>query len=154
MREILFRAKSIEYGDWVEGIPIKTHLGLFICYEENPHYCSQYGYMEIDDIVRVDEETLCEYTGLTDKNGNKIWENDICDRIEKYPEIVKMNMGDWTLDYSYLFRSEYGRDYCNLGFYAGERNCVQVIGNIFDNPELLEVKDDTNKPEVVAEEGK
>lgn len=95
MREILFRAKSIEYGDWVEGIPIKTHL-----------------------------------------------------------EIVKMNMGDWTLDYSYLFRSEYGRDYCNLGFYAGERNCVQVIGNIFDNPELLEVKDDTNKPEVVAEEGK
>lgn len=58
------------------------------------------------------------------------------------------------LDYSYLFRSEYGRDYCNLGFYAGERNCVQVIGNIFDNPELLEVKDDTNKPEVVAEEGK
>ena len=107
MREILFRAKSIEYGDWVEGIPIKTHLGLFICYEENPHYCSQYGYMEIDDIVRVDEETLCEYTGLTDKNGNKIWENDICDRKEKYPEIVKMNMGDWTLDYSYLFRSEY-----------------------------------------------
>ena len=154
MREILFRAKSIEYGDWVEGIPIKTHLGLFICYEENPHYCSQYGYMEIDDIVRVDEETLCEYTGLTDKNGNKIWENDICDRKEKYPEIVKMNMGDWTLDYSYLFRSEYGRDYCNLEFYAGERNCVQVIGNIFDNPELLEVKDDTNKPEVVAEEGK
>ena len=154
MREILFRAKSIEYGDWVESIPIKTHLGLFICYEENPHYCSQYGYMEIDDIVRVDEETLCEYTGLTDKNGNKIWENDICDRKEKYPEIVKMNMGDWTLDYSYLFRTEYGRDYCYLGFYAGERNCVQVIGNIFDNPELLEVKDDTNKPEVVAEEGK
>lgn len=102
MREILFRAKSIEYGDWVEGIPIKTHLGLFICYEENPHYCSQYGYMEIDDIVRVDEETLCEYTGLTDKNGNKIWENDICDRKEKYPEIVKMNMGDWTLVQNFI----------------------------------------------------
>lgn len=85
---------------------------------------------------------------------NKIWENDICDLQRKISRDRKMNMGDWTLDYSYLFRSEYGRDYCNLGFYAGERNCVQVIGNIFDNPELLEVKDDTNKPEVVAEEGK
>lgn len=40
MREILFRAKSIQTGEWIEGIPIKTHLGLFISFEENPHYCS------------------------------------------------------------------------------------------------------------------
>jgi hypothetical protein len=53
MREILFRAKSIQTGEWIEGIPIKTHLGLFISFEENPHYCSQYGYMEIDDILMV-----------------------------------------------------------------------------------------------------
>lgn len=74
MREILFRAKSIQTGEWIEGIPIKTHLGLFISFEENPHYCSQYGYMEIDDILMVGEKTLCQFTGLCDKNGNKIWE--------------------------------------------------------------------------------
>ena len=138
MREILFRAKSIQTGEWIEGIPIKTHLGLFISFEENPHYCSQYGYMEIDDILMVDEKTLCQFTGLCDKNGKKIWENDICDRKEKYPEVVKMTNGDWTLDYSYAIGRDYGNGYCNLGFYVNERKCVEVIGNIFDHPELLQ----------------
>ena len=69
---------------------------------------------------------------------NKIWENDICDRKEKYPEIVNMSNGDWTLDYSYLFGKELGSCYCNLGFYVNERKCVEVKGNIFDNPELLQ----------------
>lgn len=81
---------------------------------------------------------LGQFTGLTDKNGNKIWENDICDRKEKYPEIVNMSNGDWTLDYSYLFGKELGSCYCNLGFYVNERKCVEVKGNIFDNPELLQ----------------
>mgnify|MGYP000388191897 FL=1 len=88
---------------------------------------------------KVDPDTVCQYTGLTDKNGYGIWENDICDRKEKYPEIVTLNKGDWQLDYSYVFGKEMHSDACNLGFYACERKCVEVIGNIFDNPELLEV---------------
>lgn len=83
-------------------------------------------------------KTLCQCTGLKDKNGNLIWENDICDRKEEYPEIVKYNNGDWTLDYSYSKGKESGYCYCNLGFYAFERKCVEVIGNTFDNPGLLE----------------
>lgn len=137
-REILFKGKRIDNGEWVEGTPINTHIGVFMCFDENPHYCSQYGYMEIDDIVKIIPETLCQYTGLTDKNGRKIWENDICDRKEKYPEIVAYNKGDWQLDYSYAFGKEMHSNACNLGFYAYERNCVEVIGNVFDNPELLE----------------
>ena len=70
-----------------------------------------------------------------------IWENDICDRKEQYPEIVEYRDGDWTLDYSYVSHKERGACYCNLGFYAEERKCVEVIGNIFDNPELLEVQE-------------
>lgn len=87
----------------------------------------------------IEEETICQCTGLKDKNGKLIWENDVCDRKEQYPEIVKYCNGDWTLDYSYASHKESGFCYCNLGFYAEERKCVEVIGNIFDNPELLEV---------------
>lgn len=86
----------------------------------------------------IDPSTICQCTGLKDKNGKLIWENDICDRKEEYPEIVKYNNGDWTLDYSYSKGKESGYCYCNLGFYALERKYVEVIGNIFDNPELLE----------------
>ena len=92
-------------------------------------------------IVEVIPKTVCWCTGLKDKNGKLIWENDVCDRKEQYPEIVKYCNGDWTLDYSYASHKESGVCYCNLGFYAEERKCVEVIGNIFDNPELLEVQE-------------
>ena len=91
-----------------------------------------------DEWVEADPNTICQYTGLTDKNGKRIWENDICDRKEKYPEIVTYNKGDWQLDYSYALGKEKHFCACNLGFYVCERNCVEVIGNVFDNPELLE----------------
>ena len=58
----------------------------------------------------------------------------------KYPEIVVFNEGDWQLDYSYVFGKEIHSDACNLGFYVCERNCVEVVGNIFDNADLLEVE--------------
>lgn len=52
---------------------------------------------------------------------------------------VKFGLTDnWTLDYSYVSNKKSGANYCNLGFYTEERKCVEVIGNIFDNPELLE----------------
>ncbi len=92
------------------------------------------------DMVEVNPDTLCQCTGLTDERGQKIWENDICNRKEKYPEIVTYNKGDWQLDYSYVFGKEMHTDACNLGFYVCERNCVEVIGNIFDNADLLEVE--------------
>lgn len=88
--------------------------------------------------VTILTNTICQCTGLKDKNGRLIWENDICDRKEQYPEIVKYCNGDWTLDYSYVSNKKSGANYCNLGFYTEERKCVEVIGNIFDNPELLE----------------
>lgn len=93
---------------------------------------------DVAERFEVDPSTICKCTGLKDKNGKLIWENDICDRKEEYPEIVKYNEGDWTLDYSYSKGKESGYCYCNLGFYALERKYVEVIGNIFDNPELLE----------------
>ena len=137
MREILFKAKRVDNGEWVEGYYVKKYdlLGKrhLILYVDNHVRW---------ECVEVDPETLCQFTGLCDKNENKIWENDICDRKEKYPEVVKMTNGDWTLDYSYSIGRDYGNSYCNLGFYVNERKCVEVIGNIFGNPELLQEESD------------
>ena len=139
MREILFKAKRKDNGKWVEGYYCKTTIGndvrpsdvIFVPFKVSRN--EEWGWM------KVDSDTICQYTGLTDKNGKKIWENDICDRKEKYPEIVVFNEGDWQLDYSYVFGKEIHSDACNLGFYVCERNCVEVVGNIFDNADLLEV---------------
>lgn len=152
MREILFRGKRIDNGEWVEGFYYKMSETTYCFaedYERNPvpehHYILQermtdWGLPNQIIQIEVDPESICQFTGLTDKNGNKIWENDICDRKEPHPEIVMQHHGDWTLDYSYVFKDEPHTDYCNLGFYTSERylNCVEVIGNVFDNPELLQ----------------
>lgn len=134
MRENLFKAKRIEDDEWIEGYYQKRHN--FLGNEE--HLIFHVDGRTVWEYTEIVPETLCQFTGLCDKNGNKIWENDICDRKEKYPEIVKMNNGDWTLDYSYAFGKEYGYSFCNLGFYATERKYIEVIGNIIDNPELLQ----------------
>lgn len=139
MREILFKAKSIQTGEWIEGIPIKTHLGLFISFEENPHYCSQYGYMEIDDILIVDEKTLCQFTGLCDKNGNKIWENDIlmAHLDEYYPEDVTYETVEWGVA-GWVTHEADSTDREYLDEFDTEH--FEVVGNVFDNPELLQEK--------------
>lgn len=135
----LCKAKRTDNGEWVEGYLIvdeKDYSKYFIGYvlgtneDGTPHDL---------DAAQVNPSTICQCTGLKDKNGKLIWENDVCDRKEEYPEIVKYNKGDWTLDYSYSKDRESGYCYCNLGFYVLERKCVEVIGNVFDNPELLEV---------------
>ena len=136
MDRYLYKAKRINNGEWVTGslltcedgtckiatslLEVKTNGPILVCAYD------------------VDRDTICQCIGLKDKNGKLIWENDVCDRKEQYPEIVKYCNGDWTLDYSYASHKESGGCYCNLGFYAEERKCVEVIGNIFVNPELLE----------------
>lgn len=142
MREILFKAKRLDNGEWVEGSLISTedNSGFILRSKTKAFIPKGTNTFCSTECYEIDQTTLCQYTGLTDKNDKKIWENDICDRKEKYPEIVTYNKGDWQLDYSYVFGKEIHHDACNLGFYVCERNCVEVIGNIFDNPELLEVE--------------
>ena len=109
MREILFKAKRLDNGEWVEGNLIHCEdvdencKAIIIPKTDAEMYEGIEGIFE-DDLgfekwYKVDPTTLCQYTGLMDKNGRRIWENDICDRKEKYPEIVVFNKetGSWII---------------------------------------------------------
>ena len=127
MREILFRGKSLEKGEWLEGD--LRHGGYF---EKD-----QITYIVKTDLFilnyPVDPETGGQYTGLTDKNGTKIFEGDI----------LKFSYGENDekhIFYSVEWKSEracFG--YAETADKMIEVDCLhcEVIGNIHDNPELL-----------------
>lgn len=145
-REILFKAKRLDNGEWVEGYYI-YHIKRTICPlgdsikpEDEQHVIMRDGFsdwnMPRDTVVyEIDPYTLCQYTGLTDKNGQKIWENDIIKHnASQCFGIVKWYCGDYV-------------GWCVEDIYDGEQqfteemwNECEVIGNIFDNEDLLEVE--------------
>lgn len=133
MREILFKAKRIDNGKWVEGCYAKKHdlLGKeehFIFFEDkhNTWRCTE-----------VDPETLCQFTGLCDKNGKKIWENDIlmAHLDESYPEDATYETVEWNIN-GWGTRENGSMDREYLGEFDLEH--YEVVGNIFDNKELLQ----------------
>lgn len=115
MREILFRGKRIDSGEWVYGTMYK------IANDINPFiltggkcWCS----------YQVDEETVGQYTGLKGKNGNKIFEGDILALRNGIPRVVRFEDGAFVLE--------------NTSIPMRFANKFDVIGNAHDNPELLE----------------
>ena len=134
MREIIFKAKRIDNGKWVEGYVVRKH-GLYFIYSiVNSESCRQNNY----EIIPV---TLCQFTGLCDRYGNKIWENDI---LKTWPdEYAQVKFGLYSTgfasdDYNQGFYVEFPEDAFyrhELGYWCKE---TYVIGNIFDNKELLQ----------------
>lgn len=142
----LFKAKRVDNGEWVQGYYVK---GLNM-YDKEAYLIFEpttifYSSGETDGWSEVDPSTICQCTGLRDKNGNLIWENDILHNgnyfVVKWNEscsrfdIVLNNsnnipIGKWEpmiCDWKTSDFKEYRKavDY-------------EVIGNVFDNPELLE----------------
>lgn len=140
-REILFRGKRLDNGEWDEGCLIVPEFALeraFIGYlfAQDDHDT---------DVIEVDPKTVGQYTGLKDKNGQKIFEGDIMflDKefqqnygIIEFGEHVEKDkrkeVGFFVHWDSRLLRTD-------IGYWASRKLC-QVVGNIYDDPELLEVK--------------
>ena len=118
MREILFRGKRTDNGEWVEGYAAMSGGTFIIC--DNG---LTYGGFEVYEVI---PETVGQYTGLTDKNGVKIFEGDI----------VKHYNAVYEISYITKYTRFAGRnsDCIFAGIPLGN---TEVIGNIHDNPELL-----------------
>lgn len=133
MREILFKAKRKDNGKWVDGYYQKRY-DLLGNEEYLIFHTDSYKVWEYAEIV---PETLCQFTGLCDKNGKKIWENDIlmAHLDESYPEDATYETVEWGTA-GWVTHETGSTD----GEYLDEFDLehFEVVGNIFDNKELLQ----------------
>ena len=145
MREILFRGKRTDNdeGEFVYGIPVEgeplSGMGkrTYIITKPGVQWVDGV-YMTYDECIEVDPETVGRFTGLTDKNGAKIFEGDVIEHTD--------GCNDW------LGAVEYACDDAQfvVRFIGGDVESFdnlysvdcEVLGNIYDNPELLEVNND------------
>lgn len=141
MREILFKAKRMDNGEWVEGYYYESKISG--CYILTPKLKvrKKDGIIIVDsfDVYEVDPETLCQYTGLKDKNGWKIWENDIVQAWSEGSTAIGKVIR--RVDGLYIMYPAYQKkEFWGLYPNKNGKTTVEVIGNIFDNEELLEVE--------------
>ena len=130
-REILFRGKRVDNGAWETGSFVGIRMG---CSDERTYIADKMtGYN-----TPVIPETVGQFTGLTDKNGNKIFEGDIIEAHfdELFPDLATTLIVVWS-DYGWFGRDMEGNvDSLEQKWVS---DFFEIIGNIHDNPELLEV---------------
>ncbi len=136
-REVLFRGKRMDNGEWVEG---------WYCPKKTGHYEGDRFVEEMQSVIIasmtgggyqyavVDPKTVCQYTGLADRNGRKIFEGDISaipySKKQGLPAEVRYNVRSGA----YEIRRN---GYRPISLADADEWC-EVVGNAFDNPELLE----------------
>lgn len=143
MRDILFKGKA--HDKWVEGGLIAVPEYDYFCILENEDkiHPMDYPYLDGDfgtfdgKATPVDPETICQFTGLLDKNENKIWEHDICSTdLERPYSIVVFRNGCFMYELN-----DGDKDYFDIMMpiepLVDSDKYTEVIGNIFDNPEIL-----------------
>ena len=145
MIEILFKAKRKDNGEWIEGYYTECRGETFIGIDTSSMF--EIFCPPVIRWFKVDSETLCRFTGFCDKNGNKIWENDIVNHNGEYATV---KFGTYC--------SSFDCESYNLGFYVDFpeetfyrkelgywRRKAEIAGNVFDNPELLQEKSDEQR---------
>lgn len=137
-REILFRGKRTDANEWIEGNyitdeqnPSKAYIGYLFGVDDD-------GAVHDTDIVEVDPETVCQYTGYKDDTGKRIFEGDIVG----FEDMTSTESGYSEMSCC----GQVGYDEEEACFYVTDRLSAEswevlgechIIGNIFDNPELL-----------------
>ena len=128
----LSKAKRVDNGEWIVGY-------LYRLSENNPPFImlsDRYG-----ESYEVYKHTICQCTGLKDKNGKLIWENDICNYYNSEDKdgigIIKNDYVLW-IDGTISMRHK-----MTPLFYLQCKDEWKVIGNIFDNPDLLNKREET-----------
>lgn len=136
----LFKAKRKDNGEWIQGNLITDETDDLKCFIGYIMGTDEDGIPHDIDVVLVDPDTICQCTGLKDKNGNLICENDIVAYWDSYSTesglaeadcIGKVVWDDETISFQVTNRLS-AESYEVLG------DECSVIGNVFDNPELLE----------------
>lgn len=137
MREILFKAKRIDNGEWIEGHYTECRGETFIGIDTSSMF--EIFCPPVIRWFKVDSETICQFTGLCDKNGKKIWENDIlmAHLDESYPEDATYETVEWGAA-GWVTHEAGSTDREYLDKFDFEH--YEVVGNIFDNKELLQEK--------------
>lgn len=134
MREILFKAKRLDNDEWVEGWLFLTKDNTYIAYANQ--FDDDLFISPQNIFIAVDIDTICQYTGLTDKKGKKIWENDkvyirYTDGQSEMDDVVQVRYKNGCFN-PWIW--QYECDGCDLRCELLE---IEVIGNIFDNLELI-----------------
>lgn len=122
MREIIFRGKRLDNGEWVYGSLFAGFKKCYICPEAIAMYNFD-GALCLGGFIEVDPYTVGQYTGLTDKHGKKIFEGDILSLRTGRPHVVRFEDGAFILEDSAIpmkFAIKF-----------------EIIGNIYNNPEFL-----------------
>ncbi|EHG33309.1 YopX family protein [Enterocloster clostridioformis] len=129
MDRYLCKAKRLDNAEWEKGYYVKCRGHHYIL----PVYDDDHGYDErYAEWIEIDPKTVCQYAGITDKNGREIWENDIIyhDAIKAVGKVMW-----YTEDYIGFAVDDIDDSYqqYTLEMFAN----ADVVGNIFDNPDLL-----------------
>lgn len=138
MREIKFRGKRLDNGEWVYGDYHHRAGGVHCIIDMQPDFQGKVEYV----IIQVDAETVGQFTGLRDKNDKDIYEGDIVKWILTMPavgvnggyeEYETEEIGEIKWDEGALQLGEY----CAAGFAYESEDYAEIIGNVHDNQELL-----------------
>ncbi|HAA6093767.1 TPA: hypothetical protein U0W02_001915 [Listeria monocytogenes] len=147
MREIEFRGKRIDNGEWVYGnlMQFEDSATFIFADERKGASTLTYAHFIINNMHAIDEKTIGQYTVLKDKNGKKIFEGDIVAFSEDDFRVFNSQVEYFSEDgypafdikvpSTYYFDSNVFSEVSMSGLYE-----IEVIGNIHENPELLEEK--------------